>query len=226
MGIKKENKNKMKYLKMAFMGLVLSVSSFANAGFITADEALVLTGGDLGGSYDIGNTIDGSGLSIHNETGTMDGLTINQNTGTAFYSSGQNFGSVEFSFNSSTNIDTFYLWQPIHFNYQYSTTRGVKDFTLEFFDGANSLGLTSLFTATKYEINQGIYGAESFSGFSFLNVTSVILDVKSNWGDSTYWSMHEVGFNQVTSEVPEPSTLAIFALGMIGLASRRFKKQS
>jgi len=29
-----------------------------------------------------------------------------------------------------------------------------------------------------------------------------------------------------TSEVPEPSTLAIFALGMIGLASRRFKKQS
>jgi hypothetical protein len=29
-----------------------------------------------------------------------------------------------------------------------------------------------------------------------------------------------------TVDVPEPSTLAIFALGMIGLASRRFKKQS
>ena len=28
------------------------------------------------------------------------------------------------------------------------------------------------------------------------------------------------------TDVPEPSTLAIFALGMIGLASRRFKKQS
>ncbi len=28
------------------------------------------------------------------------------------------------------------------------------------------------------------------------------------------------------TQVPEPSTLAIFALGMIGLASRRFKKQS
>ncbi|WP_310649977.1 PEP-CTERM sorting domain-containing protein [Colwellia sp. MB02u-14] len=27
-------------------------------------------------------------------------------------------------------------------------------------------------------------------------------------------------------DVPEPSTLAIFALGMIGLVSRRFKKQS
>jgi hypothetical protein len=29
-----------------------------------------------------------------------------------------------------------------------------------------------------------------------------------------------------TTSVPEPSTLAMFALGMIGLASRRFKKQS
>ena len=28
------------------------------------------------------------------------------------------------------------------------------------------------------------------------------------------------------TDVPEPSTLAIFALGMLGLASRRFKKQS
>ena len=31
---------------------------------------------------------------------------------------------------------------------------------------------------------------------------------------------------QTEVTVPEPSTLAIFALGMIGLASRRFKKQS
>jgi hypothetical protein len=30
----------------------------------------------------------------------------------------------------------------------------------------------------------------------------------------------------VAVDVPEPSTLAIFALGMIGLVSRRFKKQS
>ena len=33
-------------------------------------------------------------------------------------------------------------------------------------------------------------------------------------------------FKMESINVPEPSTLAIFALGMIGLASRRFKKQS
>ena len=34
------------------------------------------------------------------------------------------------------------------------------------------------------------------------------------------------GASNEKTEVPEPTTLAIFALGMMGLASRRFKKQS
>jgi hypothetical protein len=34
-----------------------------------------------------------------------------------------------------------------------------------------------------------------------------------------------IGSQNNITDVPEPSTLAIFALGMIGLASRRFKKQ-
>ena len=50
-----------------------------------------------------------------------------------------------------------------------------------------------------------------------------------NGGGSIYpnGSPYQVKFLETNdSEVPEPSTLAIFALGMIGLASRRFKKQS
>jgi hypothetical protein len=35
-----------------------------------------------------------------------------------------------------------------------------------------------------------------------------------------------INWHVSVSQVPEPSTLAIFALGIIGLASRRFKKQS
>ena len=33
-----------------------------------------------------------------------------------------------------------------------------------------------------------------------------------------------VNFN--VTEVPEPSTLAVFALGLVGLASRKFKKKA
>ena len=44
-------------------------------------------------------------------------------------------------------------------------------------------------------------------------------------GSGTLLSNPRPNLSQVVS-VPEPSTLTIFALGMIGLASRRFKKQS
>jgi hypothetical protein len=45
------------------------------------------------------------------------------------------------------------------------------------------------------------------------------------WDDSTLLSA-TVSYNDGKVDVPEPSTLAIFALGLMGLASRRFKKQS
>jgi hypothetical protein len=40
------------------------------------------------------------------------------------------------------------------------------------------------------------------------------------------FGFYKVNLYRSSVDVPEPSTLAIFALGMIGLASRRFKKQS
>ena len=49
-------------------------------------------------------------------------------------------------------------------------------------------------------------------------------DCIDNGCDGMGWFL--VRESQRQTQVPEPSTLAIFALGMIGLASRRFKKQS
>jgi len=45
-------------------------------------------------------------------------------------------------------------------------------------------------------------------------------------GGVTYWDNFTtgVGINAAPETVPEPSTLAIFALGIIGLVSRKFKK--
>ncbi len=44
-------------------------------------------------------------------------------------------------------------------------------------------------------------------------------DATSDWEE-----IDAVQLSGFTATVPEPSTLAIFALGMIGLASRRFNK--
>jgi len=59
----------------------------------------------------------------------------------------------------------------------------------------------------------------SFFGFIGGAVSQVEIIADS---DPTYHAFDNVSYRTV--DVPEPSTLAIFALGMIGLASRRFKK--
>jgi hypothetical protein len=77
-------------------------------------------------------------------------------------------------------------------------------------------------------LSNGSIITDSFSSFgnnnlsnAWVNLTSVKF-IANGTSNRAYWDNIEV--NRVS--VPEPSTLAIFALGMIGLASRRFKKQS
>ena len=66
--------------------------------------------------------------------------------------------------------------------------------------------ITSINNLGKLEVVIDRNGSSDFYGFDYAMLSDRV-------GDETF-------------DVPEPSTLAIFALGMIGLASRRFKKQS
>ena len=74
----------------------------------------------------------------------------------------------------------------------------------------------------------GVGSGAPQGGFGF-NV--IFGDTQSNYTGSYALNNLVVNYNQEayaagnTAEVPEPSTLAIFALGMIGLASRRFNKK-
>ena len=82
-------------------------------------------------------------------------------------------------------------------------------------------------------------GASGYAGYTALSSTQGwlhdswglnessarnVIDLSS--GDARYAHMLVRDLSSPLPSVPEPSTLAIFALGMIGLASRRFKKQS
>jgi hypothetical protein len=101
--------------------------------------------------------------------------------------------------------------------------------------------------------DSGAYGYNGNNSFSaLLDGTSIgtgsLLSLGDNWAQESLIftatsNSHQIGFGlststaaylqidgislrEISAAVPEPSTLAIFALGMIGLASRRFKKQS
>ena len=105
----------------------------------------------------------------------------------------------------------------------YGSTRGWADnVSYEF-----TLGYTD--TAINISINGGDYINENI--FSIADLTNTA----GNFGfyNASQEQVRYSGFEEVTctedcgiADVPEPSTFAIFALGMIGLVSRRFKKQS
>jgi len=72
------------------------------------------------------------------------------------------------------------------------------------------------------QIHQGGIHIGALAEFDERSVETTPFPIRAN----RYYNY--IDFTKIDSnvEVPEPSTLAIFALGMMGLASRRFKKQS
>jgi hypothetical protein len=99
-------------------------------------------------------------------------------------------------------------------------------------------GFTSALSKSAISWNEGAFTAHNAKlgfGIRVFNDLSVDTNVGTEFfGYNPYTSNDNEAFGQGTAtfsvvgpvDVPEPTTLAIFALGMIGLASRRFKKQS
>jgi hypothetical protein len=91
-----------------------------------------------------------------------------------------------------------------------------SEFSFSIFDGStllHSFNFDPLYSDSELTF-VGIYSDNIFNRVEIREI------VGSN--DNEFFGNFLVG----TTKVPEPSTLAIFALGMIGLASRRLKKQS
>lgn len=210
-------------LKAALAGLVLSVSGFANAGLIiSATNAIINSGGPGFGS--IQDTINKNGLSTNYVNGVTDFdayLALNPshtfvfNGNEWFGNSGETLSSVTYDLGSLMSINALALWN------EEAAAISLLDIYVSS-DNTNfnalSLGLTPVNNALNTD-----YLAEVFS-FSDVNTRYVRFDMSNC--NQTGWAcaIGEVAFRTSTS-VPEPSTLAIFALGIMGLASRRLKKQ-
>ncbi len=91
------------------------------------------------------------------------------------------------------------------------------------------------------DLLDGTYTDDDIYSFANVNYNSekirgISISTGSAWGNTYQGSIDNVNldfgnagslsFDLEPTSVPEPSTLAIFALAMIGFASRRFKKQS
>jgi len=150
-----------KYLKAAFAGLVLSISSFANAGLITV-------------VFDITNYND--------EIGSFSGTDLN-NDSILDWSELTSFDWTSNSHNHNVDLNDL---------------SGFGDFNL----------------STNMWIANGISWVNS-SDNAYFSWNNRANSISGAWAEVTIVS---------PTQVPEPSTVAIFGLALIGLAFRQYKK--
>ena len=204
-----------KFLKAAFTGLVLCICGVANAGLITSGAGSAVSNVDAFANFESTLALSGS----YSENG-IDFLNTGNMCGYAGCTGHTGF------FSGTT---------PFVGNYIYKS----GDMTILATSGNIFTGL-ELILGTGYSAGSQTLNWSTFIGGTLVGSGNTSVNIPSiyGWSDmngfdklvfrsaSDYTAYDSVKVQYKSTNVPEPSTLAIFALGMIGLASRRFKKQS
>ncbi len=205
-------------LKSLILGASLLISSVASAGLISIDFEFDARSLEFNGvTQDAGEIF----MSIVVDTDTP-------NLGTGFgdfdnaYAADVFFTSVNLGLNNTKVISDTFL-------YFGTSVVGFSDTSnYEFSTIFTSYGSSNLTFGTAFDLSTILVpqGPIVKTGNELRTSRDIVFDNGDRiTGGVTLSSLaNTVSVNSVN--VPEPSTLAIFALGMIGLASRRFKKQS
>ncbi len=201
-------------LKITALALVLSTSGLANAGLINGGFE-----NDLAG-WTFNSSSSTSVVSNHENLLPTEGdyflKLIGDTSGGA--NNVNNTVSQTFNLNSGGTIQGFasFDWNDYSPFYDYAA--------VEIYN-SNDILLNVLWTETGFGLPN--YANTPWSEWSFTADNSgeyTIVFSSSNTEDSINSSIALFDGASITS-VPEPSTLAIFALGIMGLASRRFAKK-
>jgi hypothetical protein len=189
----------LKMMKAAFAGTILAISGFANAGII-----------DHGGYTEV------NGIDWLDWTTTL-GMTESAALGVNVGWRGATEAEMELLMNAM--FPTTFVFDANGIN---NTDVG-NAYPTEMSRFLELFGATDNGNTYATAVGSGLVGFDSSAYAGLYSDTSPREQVYASVGYSANWN----GVALVRSaDVPEPSTLAIFALGMIGLASRRFKKQA
>ena len=213
-GIKKETQMKLKFLKAATTSLIMticSIVSVANATLITD-----LTERDWKVAGDTAITYDSS-------TG-LEWLDLTQTNGNSILDTEAESFFGEFRWATNVEIEGIFDSIIIGSGFRSSTWLVALQNAVVFQDllSRNFQGNYSIGVSRGAMNNTGGYGV----GYVRAGRIDVYInDPRGDWGENS--RVGGIGSWLVrATDVPEPTSLAIFALGMMGLASRRFKQQS
>lgn len=176
-------------------------SGFASDTSFTT-SAVALNGGSIQqvGSDNFRNFIDAPTLSF------------SDNNGTAHASAYTNFGAVtiSLSFDALNGAFGFESWDA-------ASGEGTQ---LDIFSGGSLLDSHALGGGNGAFLGYVLTGGSTATSVSFASRTNLFS------GGEGFGLDNLVGVNAATSEVPEPGSLALLGLGLVGLAASRKRKQA
>ena len=232
---------------------LLSVSQFCAAGIITAEaygsgynDAVV--SGSLGGyamtSFDMtGSNGDNISSLLSPVDNSTVGITTNSNGGNVVIGSADstswwtnNTGADYNIFKTHSNrIEIVLPENTLAFAFNIGASFAGNAW-FQAFDGSGAQQFDSRYQAPtngNIEVGgsndltpgYGLYAANSSSSQGQCNyISKVVVDPSEGWGVGNFSISQDTAGNCGSTDVPEPGTLAIFGLGLIGLRLARFKK--
>ena len=163
------------------------VSASATFGQLFQPDSAVASS-EFSGSYDIGNTIDGSGLPAVFSFNTPHATyVVNNHWTTRINATNVN---ATFFFDEPKTIRQFFLWNHRSNNIAADNNYAVRRFTLTFFDAdGGQVGVVEDLAAEKNVVRAQLYAFDAMVG-----VRSVRIDILENFG-SPYKGFAEVAFS-------------------------------
>jgi len=231
---------KLKFLQAAVAGLMLSACSFANATLITHNGYTLDTDTKIvsNGVIEWLQWTETKNESINSSLATFssDGWTLSSNA--------QMFGLfADFGFSTTGSLESVSVIE--YGSYIGGSDTDSYDLFLALF-GANEIadGIASYGTGDDGRLGVHAYFGDDENNNGFFQRASVLSDNLFNGteenapfsqlsaedffntaNDREFYTSVALVRNVSSTSVPEPSTLAIFALGIMGLSARRFKKK-
>lgn len=216
-------------LRAALAGLVLFVSGFANAGLIVyTDRADWLSAVGVPTFEENFNSIQ-TDVNLDNSNTTLNTLNYSD-SGYRFVT----FDAITGENGSGTGIDNTSFLNLNGYNNNSSLTITLPEYAMAFgwdtfnYDFGDEISLITIDGVTFDAMSSGnnpyigFFGVIA-TGNTIFNSVTVSASITLDNSIGTFNAFDNLAYK--AAEVPEPSTLAIFALGLMGLASRRFKKQ-
>jgi hypothetical protein len=215
---------KFKFLKQLALGFALVVSANATAGIISSTNSHTTSDGSV---------VNLSGLDwLSWDVTTGQSRTDIENGFMGLLDDGWRYATVmEYKTMMESVFDTHGGWSVDNIDgalWLYSNLYGHSETTqyndIQYYnyygDGSECGATFSCYSHFRFQSTSGDISSSITSGWSYTGYNDGSYSTNKN--NTLRFASALVRSNVV----PEPSTLAILALGMIGLASRRFKKQS